>query len=775
MNNTDNQVSYESQRRTNIGVWTARIFAVVMLLLLGFAIAAVINQGYFDWTDTFFIILSTTVFLGNLYAIALIKKPGKYALGTEILFFLNLTLPVAGGIIFKDFGVISLSFVAVLSFVMLQWVLPKEAKRWGFIGIAVAVFLIIISDFLNPAFQFGSGGFNDVAPIITVAMAIAFTLLILQRSMRGRIRTKILVGFAVIAIIGGVFAFIGSQFAIGGITNNALPSLEALGRVSQAVRSVQAETLEFVAVGEADSISEFYKKEGELNSAIGEIESLASLLDQPDVFANLNNTATELIFIGERIIQSHQKTLGFLEDAAAHQEVVNLARKNAEAILNAEAATAIANNRLDILSEEIIPSKDALSEFMSQVNILGRESHTFVATGHEENLTKFASATIKLAAARSELVSSLALIGEQEALIEELQQIEFQTLSIGQEIITTHAMTLASLEHLEELEGELQASLLNVEELAGEGVQFGLQLVNTYTIATSLIAIAISLFVGFFITRAITTPLSRLLQATQELEAGDLTARANLRPGDEFGSLASAFNSMAGQLGETLTSLEDQVVDRTAALEQRSSYLESAAEVSQTIASIIKPEEIINKTVDIIQTRFGFYYVGLFMVDNAKKWAVLEAGTGLAGKTMLDHGHRIRIGKGMIGWSIANAEARIALDVGDDAIRFDNPDLPETRSEAALPLRSRGRVLGALTVQSAEEAAFDQDVISTLQTMADQVATSLDNAELFATSEAALEAERKAYGEMSRENWIALSQKQISPRFILPHSTPARY
>ncbi len=84
-----------------------------------------------------------------------------------------------------------------------------------------------------------------------------------------------------------------------------------------------------------------------------------------------------------------------------------------------------------------------------------------------------------------------------------------------------------------------------------------------------------------------------------------------------------------------------------------------------------------------------------------------------------------------------------------------------------MPLRSHGRVLGALTVQSAKEAAFTQDIITTLQTMTDQVAVALDNAELFAKSEAALEAERRAYGELSHEAWIALSQSQAVPGYLV--------
>jgi GAF domain-containing protein len=139
---------------------------------------------------------------------------------------------------------------------------------------------------------------------------------------------------------------------------------------------------------------------------------------------------------------------------------------------------------------------------------------------------------------------------------------------------------------------------------------------------------------------------------------------------------------------------------------------------------------------------------------------VLRAGTGEAGQSMLARGHRIRRGEGMIGWCVEQGQARIALDVGADAVRLATAELPSTRSEAALPLRSRGRVLGALTVQSVQPAAFDQDAVTVLQTMADQVAVALDNAQLFAESREALEAARTAYGRLTREAWLGATRTQ---------------
>jgi len=118
----------------------------------------------------------------------------------------------------------------------------------------------------------------------------------------------------------------------------------------------------------------------------------------------------------------------------------------------------------------------------------------------------------------------------------------------------------------------------------------------------------------------------------------------------------------------------------------------------------------------------------------------LHAGTGEAGREMLALGHRLAIGgRSMIGQCVARDQAVIQLHAGEAEVRFANPLLPETRSELALPLRSRGRVIGAMTVQSEREEAFDEAYVAVLQTMADQVAIAINNAQLFAEAQAALE------------------------------------
>ena len=181
--------------------------------------------------------------------------------------------------------------------------------------------------------------------------------------------------------------------------------------------------------------------------------------------------------------------------------------------------------------------------------------------------------------------------------------------------------------------------------------------------------------------------------------------------------------------------------------------IETGADIAHTASSILDLNQILNTSVTLIRDRFKLYYVGVFLVDQAEKWAVLRAGTGEAGQIQIKNNHRLAIGgESMIGWCLAHQKARIALDVGKDAEHFQNPHLPGTRSEMALPLIYHGQSIGALTVQSAEPAAFNQADIVFLQTMAGQLANAIQNARLFEQAKEEIEERRRIEQEILQRN-----------------------
>jgi GAF domain-containing protein len=211
------------------------------------------------------------------------------------------------------------------------------------------------------------------------------------------------------------------------------------------------------------------------------------------------------------------------------------------------------------------------------------------------------------------------------------------------------------------------------------------------------------------------------------------------------------------ELEETAARLEEA----NKGLMQRSTQLEAAAQVARETVAIREVDQLLDTTVRLISDQFGFYHAGLFLLDETGENAVLEAASSEGGRKMLDRGHQLQVGEvGIVGYVTGRDRPRVVPDVSRDAVFYNNPDLPETRSEMALPLRARGNVIGALDVQSKELTAFTQEDVTTLQVLADQVAVAIDNARLYRQVQKSLEAERRAYGEMSLEAWQELLRVQ---------------
>ena len=252
------------------------------------------------------------------------------------------------------------------------------------------------------------------------------------------------------------------------------------------------------------------------------------------------------------------------------------------------------------------------------------------------------------------------------------------------------------------------------------------------------------------------TPLMDLAEVAPQIGRGERAEipPALLRRQDEMGVLAQALVQASAQIQELVYTLEQRVAQRTADLARRTAQLEAAATIARRAAEIRDVDVLLNETVRLISDRFGFYHAGIFLVDEAGEYAVLRAASSEGGQRMLARGHRLAVGKvGIVGYVAGTGKPRIALDVGADAVFFDNPDLPLTRSEMALPLKVGERVIGVLDVQSVEPAAFTEEDVSVLQTLADQVALAIENARLLEESRRALEELERLYGGRAREAW----------------------
>ncbi len=266
---------------------------------------------------------------------------------------------------------------------------------------------------------------------------------------------------------------------------------------------------------------------------------------------------------------------------------------------------------------------------------------------------------------------------------------------------------------------------------------------------------------GFFGARRTSAPLIELSNVAAEVAKGNLGAQAREIGPAELVQLASSFNNMTSQLRDSISNLEKRVKDRTADLEnanakneRRAAQFEAIAQVSRTITSTQDLNTLLPQIASVISRLFGFYHVGIFLLDASGEYAILSAANSEGGKRMLDRDHRLKVGKtGIVGYATATGNPRIALDTGVDSVYFDNPDLPNTHSEMALPLTTGGRVIGALDVQSLERNAFAEEDVSILSTLADQVGIAIQNSRQYEETRRALAESESLSRQFIQQGW----------------------
>lgn len=300
--------------------------------------------------------------------------------------------------------------------------------------------------------------------------------------------------------------------------------------------------------------------------------------------------------------------------------------------------------------------------------------------------------------------------------------------------------------------------------------------------ATALVISFLLSLLTLIISRTITKPVEQLTRAAEEISNGNLEVHADIRSKDELGTLASTLNAMSEQLKQTLDGLAATIDDRTADLEQRrqellqrSTELELANQrserraaqllavstVSNAITTVQNLDELLPLITRTISEKFGFYHVGIFLNDVSNEFAVLRAANSQGGQRMLARGHRLKIGEtGIVGNVVALGRPRIALDTGTDAVFFDNPDLPNTRSEMALPLRAGQNVIGALDVQSTEPNAFTEEDVEILNALAGQVSIAIRNAQLFEEIQRSTAELQMLLQQDVHEQWKRVTQGQ---------------
>jgi GAF domain-containing protein/HAMP domain-containing protein len=283
------------------------------------------------------------------------------------------------------------------------------------------------------------------------------------------------------------------------------------------------------------------------------------------------------------------------------------------------------------------------------------------------------------------------------------------------------------------LRGEEQTSLGTVQivytrELLNRSLNQTQALIGLIVLALILLLV-VSIY--FVVGRLVTNPLHEMTALTSRVSAGDYTGRANLTSRDEVGTLATAFNSMTAQLKDTLAGFEQRVASRTR-------DLQLAAEVGRSASQLRDVDTLLANAVELIRSRFGLYYVQVYLVDPNRRALALRAGTGDVGLELKRRAHHLPISRGSInGTAVTEKRVVIVADTANSDMFRPNPLLPDTRSEMAVSLSVGDRVVGVLDLQSAQPGALTDENLPAFEALAGQLAIAVDNAVLFAEAEQA--------------------------------------
>ncbi len=436
-------------------------------------------------------------------------------------------------------------------------------------------------------------------------------------------------------------------------------------------------------------------------------------------------------------------------------------------------ATEKATQAMQLATDQAIRISDLQLSWLSIAGILDTFSVTRPKPATREALDKqLADLNTKLLSLTSEpLGLSEEKIAQNQQIAKSLQQTGLDMTALVQELynLVEQGRWGTALQKRQSVMAGFQASLTENMNQLNANIQSDVSaqvaeisrlqsLARSLSLAVIVIAVLFTFGSIWIARRSILLPIRKLTsdiqQITQARSAASLRPITPLEQSDEIGELSWTLSRMVDWLRESYETLEKQVEERTRGLQRRRVQIEVAAQIARDIAAMRDLENLLYRSVNLIRDRFNFYHAGIFLIDQRQEYAILRAATGEAGREMLARGHKLKIGQaGLVGHVAQTGESRVASDVELDEVYLKNPLLRETQSEAALPLKAAGQVIGVLDVQSQEPAAFDEESITTLQIMADQMAIAIQNARLLQESQENLKELETTYGRINRQAW----------------------
>jgi len=769
-------IAQDVRRRTN----TIRIGLVAGALISLVAIATILRYGITNWTWAVAAIAAILAFASAYIAYGNSVKLGSSVLiGT--LLFISLATPVIASGQGVSVAIITIGLLigAATATLPSQWI-----PRVNIAAIAIGLYIIVADLFLPN--DFGAPAPPIVTPVLAIIVAAILIFAIFRQLGLFPLRAKLIFFFVLVAILAVTAIATSINFTtraelerqVGlnmnrlavrvstGLSTNLESQLRLLHTVGTQFEETANEVSNSYTGSQAEILSSMNALDAAWRSAPDESPLVrnvidSTLADELREFREISPEHVELFVTdryGATIAATNRTSDYYQADEDWWQAAYN----------NGEGGAFIGQPEFDSSSQTFalivaIPlfSENELAGILRstlEVNTVVRllEGESFGETGR-----------IDLRVNKADLLGT-------ELLTQDERSALMAIIGPYAKIPYNGAPNLVSEVHVQPSRNNPDGNAitqLGWSVIAHQNLDEALRPIENQIRTTTLIALAVllgAILLGVLAAQRIAAPVVNLTQTASRISAGDLSARAIIQTEDEIGTLAGTFNEMNNQLGKLLAGLEQRVAERTAEVEaareqseKRAQELQAISEISRIISTEQRLETLLALIARLVSERFDFYHIGIFLLDNARRFAVLQAANSEGGQRMLQRGHKLEVGQtGIVGNVAQTGNPRIALDVGSDAVYFDNPDLSNTRSEMALPLNLRGQTVGVLDVQSLKPGAFTESDANTLGILADHVAITIDNARLFEQSQQALNELQSLYRQYQAQEWDAFVKKE---------------
>lgn len=781
-----NTPELDDARRRRNALWISAITTVTMVVITIFVLAIIRQEKTNDWTVPFLTGLLAVAALFSLW----LSYRGQASSGITLILGGMLTMTIMlpylapGQVLAPALASIIMTITIASATLPNPWPL-----RVGILSATLAIIIIVVDQFLPSGFGIQSSSTGNIQ--VSAGLVIVYAIIVLRRYGSYNLRTKILVAFVFVAfiplaILGTYNTFASRQFItqqgqanLSDLAQNASDKADTYIQTQLDAIRVEAQQPSIIAYMELPS----FERRGSVEES-NALRTLNTYVRKDPVFiysyALLDVSGRNILDTVESQIEREEKGAGYFQTPFS----TGLPFVSTALFTTGDKATVYISAPVRNLSGDIIGilrgeyNMAAFQNLMrslllsqadqsQQLILVDNETFVRVAyTGQRDLLYKslYNYGPVDMAVLQSAgrlppgtVDDAIAVSDEIVDGIQHLGDNPFfyvtTSASSGRDMGT--AVPLRTV--------KWTAVALQSENILYAPAREQSRAVVLISIGLVLLAVIAALIAAQFIS----APVLSLTSIANKLATGDLTARATSNTQDEIGELAHTFNHMSEQLSQTLGGLESRVAERTIELEaarrqseSRAHDLEIISDVARVISGEQKLENLLPLITNLVSENFNHYHSGIFLLDTNNQFAILQAANSEGGRRMLARGHRLEVGHtSIVGYVAQSGQPRIALDVGADAVFFNNPDLPATRSEIALPLNARSQTIGVLDVQSVQPGAFTNDDLNTLSILADQIAIAIDNARLFGQSENALAEVQSVYRQYISQEWHGFSRR----------------